>query len=579
MANAEEQRRLDELMNDVNFPMPGPEELDLDFDFDFDASKSYRSGKEPSLPVRESIVDQQYGAVAALATQGAVVRPVSDVSPQPFQQDWQMLQQNWQSGDPEMQLNLQSLVAEPAYKTMRTQPWEESLQATHANLFQQGFELERQDLPQLPQQASSSYDLQESDIQQQELRGHPVQESVASGSRPDSVDSGELRGVDLDAQARAERTKAKNKRAQKKFRQKQKERHEELERSAAELSERLKATTAELDALQNQKRVLEIALSRNIDPQDTAASTSQEPEEPVFIPAQGFERFSSKSGILLEVLFDPPRKLTHEQATRLSLKDHARIWKEQCRQASELLRSGAVDLESPSGKKLRALMNERHGILAWTSVNNPVIMHKLMTSKLVDPPVPDQEPPEPSFWQRILDAMGLTEDQQKFLLEARREYLREVSRLLEARQGLQATLKGLDTGFKSALGDKARTHILWANAVEALQENVDAFHICHSVFMVKVYNHNKGFSVVQEASLMVQSFPHAPDVFALLKELAVSTGQYNVVLSPEEGPSQQGRTDLGLSASGNSQEPYLSLMDKLESAMTAVNENFVEKLS
>lgn len=124
-------------------------------------------------------------------------------------------------------------------------------------------------------QASSSYDLQESDIQQQELRGHPVQESVASGSRPDSVDSGELRGVDLDAQARAERTKAKNKRAQKKFRQKQKERHEELERSAAELSERLKATTAELDALQNQKRVLEIALSRNIDPQDTAASTSQ----------------------------------------------------------------------------------------------------------------------------------------------------------------------------------------------------------------------------------------------------------------------------------------------------------------
>ncbi len=52
-------------------------------------------------------------------------------------------------------------------------------------------------------------------------------------------------------------------------------------------------------------------------------------------------------------------------------------------------------------------------------------------------------------------------------------------------------LQGLDTGFKSALGDKARTHILWANAVEALQENVDAFHICHSVFMVKVYNHAK----------------------------------------------------------------------------------------
>ena len=43
----------------------------------------------------------------------------------------------------------------------------------------------------------------------------------------------------------------------------------------------------------------------------------------------------------------------------------------------------------------------------------------------------------------LQEAMGLTEDQQKFLLEARREYLREVSKLLEARRGLQATLKVL----------------------------------------------------------------------------------------------------------------------------------------
>lgn len=53
-------------------------------------------------------------------------------------------------------------------------------------------------------------------------------------------------------------------------------------------------------------------------------------------------------------------------------------------------------------EEVQALMNERHGLLAWTSVNNPVIIHKLMTSKLVDPPVPDHEPPGPVFWQRIL---------------------------------------------------------------------------------------------------------------------------------------------------------------------------------
>jgi hypothetical protein len=35
----------------------------------------------------------------------------------------------------------------------------------------------------------------------------------------------------------------------------------------------------------------------------------------------------------------------------------------------------------------------------------------------------------------------------------------------------------------------------------------------------------QGFTVAQEASLLVQSFPHAPDVFALLKELAVMRGE------------------------------------------------------
>ena len=69
MANADDQNRLEELMSDVNFPMPGPDDLDLDFDFDFEASGLARPGKgRPETP-RENMLDQQYGAVAALATQ------------------------------------------------------------------------------------------------------------------------------------------------------------------------------------------------------------------------------------------------------------------------------------------------------------------------------------------------------------------------------------------------------------------------------------------------------------------------------------------------------------------------------
>ena len=56
-------------------------------------------------------------------------------------------------------------------------------------------------------------------------------------------------------------------------RQKQKDKHEELERSAADLAARLKRTLGELDALQNQKKVLEIALTRNSNPAPSSSAS------------------------------------------------------------------------------------------------------------------------------------------------------------------------------------------------------------------------------------------------------------------------------------------------------------------
>ena len=70
---ADEQFRLDEFMSDANFPLPGPDEIDLEFDFDFDATEPVKAGiGSPATPC-DSILDQQYGAVAALATQASLV--------------------------------------------------------------------------------------------------------------------------------------------------------------------------------------------------------------------------------------------------------------------------------------------------------------------------------------------------------------------------------------------------------------------------------------------------------------------------------------------------------------------------
>ena len=49
----------------------------------------------------------------------------------------------------------------------------------------------------------------------------------------------------------------------------------------------------------------------------------------------------------------------------------------------------------------------------------------------------------------------------------------------------------------------------------------------------------QGFSVFQEAKLLVQSFPHAPDVFALLKELASMAGEPPAPVILKEGAASR----------------------------------------
>lgn len=129
-------------------------------------------------------------------------------------------------------------------------------------------------------------------------------------------------------------------------------------------------------------------------------------------------------------------------------------------------------------------------------MNNPVIMHKLMTSKLVDPPVPDTDCPGPDGLHRILvrqavahnpaspwpqphsftkplassqhavgamfcgsekrlmvvqEALKLSPKQQASLLHARRRHLTEVGHLLEERRRLQGVLKVMASAVQQQL--------------------------------------------------------------------------------------------------------------------------------
>lgn len=85
----------------------------------------------------------------------------------------------------------------------------------------------------------------------------------------------------------------------------------------------------------------------------------------------------------------------------------------------------------------------------------------------------------------------------------------------------------------------------------------------------------QGLSVFQEARLLVQSFPHVPDICALLKELASMAGEPPVQTLLQEGAARS--TEPLLAA--REREPYVSLEHKMESAIAAAQlEKFVEKL-
>ena len=69
------------------------------------------------------------------------------------------------------------------------------------------------------------------------------------------------------------------------------------------------------------------------------------PENPKFADTVNLERHNCRCGIIMTEAFSPPRRLSHEQAVRLSLRDHAKIWKARFCNATSLCYQKALKLE------------------------------------------------------------------------------------------------------------------------------------------------------------------------------------------------------------------------------------------
>jgi len=91
-------------------------------------------------------------------------------------------------------------------------------------------------------------------------------------------------------------------------------------------------------------------------PDDTAALT-QTDETPIFIPSLGWTSFDPRGSVVLCAVFDPPRKLTAQQAATITLRDHAKLWTEYVVKAREFMSQAdpSKGQDCPHNVKLKVL--------------------------------------------------------------------------------------------------------------------------------------------------------------------------------------------------------------------------------
>lgn len=349
-------------------------------------------------------------------------------------------------------------------------------------------------------------------------------------------------------QERAEKLKEKNKRAQRKFRQRQKDRQESAERMAIELAEELQKVRLEKEVLESRTRALEQALGDQAKHVDVRQGTQQEPE-PTFVPAKGWNEFHPMGGLILVATCSPPRKFTHRQMMSLSFRDIAKVLIELTRRLKECLT--ALNLQSPNPTaeaRIKALLWERHAVMAYMAVNRPKTVYQVLSSKMVDPPQPECEAPPPDLWEKVLGKIQMTEEQQKNVMDARVIYIKKVGQALLERQNIRRQLQELEIIPTTVEGFRvAAIHLKWAELVAELKENIDLCHRCNSYFMARLW-YRDCFTPIQVATFITEAHPYPVDIFAIIKVLVTQLGAptYMELLQKEYGKEKIAKATIPL---------------------------------
>ncbi|KAK9799359.1 hypothetical protein WJX73_000876 [Symbiochloris irregularis] len=398
---------------------------------------------------------------------------------------------------------------------------------------------------------------------------------------------------DETALQRAKKMQEKNKRAQARYRARQREKMEGLDDQVGKLANRVNELQAAADDLTNQRDSLQHALDQQLcgrcgGPNGGASAAPSQPGTCMAIVKSDEGRGSAypASEIIQCTPARPPpvrapygkllsachpmadlkgnetgfdifiphilkvsagRSLSTEQlqqptliARILTPPDWYLVYKSFVSDLAMHLMEADKDLNSSAHSEVEKLITSKRRLTSAThdSMGQHVTQEKLEAKNIIHiEPQRQFGAPPPCMWAKVAAAANFTRQQKELILNVRRKFLESLQEIIRQRRCIISELQESVPDFKSSGANSHATITKAFQASHHLCESIVQEHAMVWAFLKEVCHEN--MSPIQEARVMVASFPFFPDTPAICNAIAHEShsASFDVQSTSTERPS------------------------------------------
>ncbi|GMH43217.1 hypothetical protein BSKO_11139 [Bryopsis sp. KO-2023] len=327
-------------------------------------------------------------------------------------------------------------------------------------------------------------------------------------------------GIDMRSEGSAEDAKtaqllrrqaavqAKNRKAQKRFREKQKAKMASLEHEVETLKSQLGQMKVQYDCLSSQNGLL----TNVLDFKDRQMVLLQ--NEAKVLSTEGSTVIAEKQAIEVSNCKQETREGTFPVSKFKDLNEDElkKLWKTYVQGLSQMM---VAATQNPKDRalddRLEGVLKEIGELLCKASSLCPSSMKKLVSGSC-EGEVPKDQQKMDKLWRGLLDALTLSETQEVLLMSLRDTFVGKMKDIAEERSGLNRKIQECSGGSHdlSSTIETCQKSIELTSVMERLRDTIHREHLCHADFIGGFFRNI--LRKEQRARIYVQSYPFYPDV-------------------------------------------------------------------